>query len=196
MAVESIAPLPADTVSFREPFLQAHRRVVAAAAAQGPDFRLATTLTVLTVQPERGLCRIASCGDSRVAIVRGNVARWLTSDGRPGTDHAPSRFLSSAIGGEHDPLIEEFDVLLADGDRLLVCSDGVYQKVDLRVIASIVQRGGVDAAARAVVDEAVAAGTTDDATIVVIDVARRAPLRVPAAGDPPDLLVAPTSHPN
>jgi protein phosphatase len=83
--------------------------------------------------------------------------------------------LTRALTGE--PVDADlFTAGLRGGDVVLICSDGVWDAVDDTRIADAMQPGvPLDAAAAALCDRALAAGSTDNVTVVAC--------RVHAAGD-------------
>jgi protein phosphatase len=147
----------------------------------GISMRLpATTLTlVLLVWPRAYYIQV---GDSRAYVRRGGRLQRLTRDQTLGeymvslgawTDEqaakAPSAAnLSSAIGGtELLPVVGLID--LAPGDTLMLCTDGLTKHVSDEQIASVLGRGeSAVAMSTTLVDEALAAGGTDNVTVVVV----------------------------
>jgi protein phosphatase len=147
----------------------------------GHSMRLpATTLTlVLLVWPRAYHIQV---GDSRAYVRRGGRLQQLTRDQTLGeymvslgawTDEqaakAPSAAnLSSAIGGtELLPVVGLID--LAPGDTLMLCTDGLTKHVSDEQIASVLGRGeSAVAMSTTLVDEALAAGGSDNVTVVVV----------------------------
>jgi protein phosphatase len=142
---------------------------------------MGTTLTIA-----RSLGRdliITHVGDSRACLLRGGTLHRLTRDhtyaqllvdtGRlaPG-DVARSRHrhtLTNALGGFVKDVQADTDRLqLEDGDRLLLCSDGLTDLVDDGTIAGILREatGSADACER-LVQQALASGGRDNVTVVV-----------------------------
>ncbi|MEX1286841.1 MAG: SpoIIE family protein phosphatase, partial [Acidimicrobiia bacterium] len=66
----------------------------------------------------------------------------------------------------------EFDVELAPGDRLLLCSDGLNGMVRDDRIAALLSTGTPEEAAWTLVEAANAAGGHDNITVLVVDVER------------------------
>jgi protein phosphatase len=121
---------------------------------------------------------VAHVGDSPVCLFRGGRLHRLTRDHtlwqeRAGYSAATGelfrRVLTRAIGSEPgggQPDVARYR--LADGDRLLVCTDGLADVVDDESIARELGRGtSADEACRALIDLALGSGGTDDVTVVV-----------------------------
>jgi protein phosphatase len=137
-----------------------------------------TTLVVAVVTRDR--VRLANVGDSRAYLIRDGAALQLTQDhswtaeqvrdGRLDADravHHPGRnMLTRALTGE--PVDADlFTAELRGGDVVLICSDGVWDAVDDTRIADAMQPGAaLDAAVAALCDQALAAGSTDNVTVV------------------------------
>lgn len=134
---------------------------------------------------------VFNIGDSRTYLCAGGALRRLTRDhsAREEARHHPlagdlaadapapnivTRALGAGTAGLPEP--DYFTCLVARGDRLLICSDGVHGAVadsDLAVV--LTTREDPQQAANAVVDLALAGGTRDNATAVVVDVAELSP---------------------
>jgi len=176
-----------------ELFLAALRDAVASAqeavlAASENDLRLsgmATTLTVgIGIWPKAYLVHV---GDSRAYLVRGGRLRRLTRDQTlaqglveagvltpEGAETSPlSHVLTSAVGSDQfSPTISSF--ILRQGDRFLLCTDGLTKHVsDARIREQLLSHDSSEAVCRALLDEALSGGGSDNITIVAA-CARRA----------------------
>lgn len=140
----------------------------------------ATTLTmVLLVWPRAYLVHV---GDSRAYVRRRGRFQALTRDqtfgqymvtvgawteeqaARPG----PAATLSSAVGGsELLPVVGLVD--LEAGDSMLLCTDGLTKHVpDERIAEVLAMSTDAREMSQTLVDEALAAGGTDNVTVVVV----------------------------
>ena len=141
---------------------------------------MGTTLT-MAVSLGRDLL-IAHVGDSRAYLHRGDKLHRLTRDhtmaqrmadhGSIPVQEVPSRYrhmLTQAIGIREDA--SEPDICrhqLEDGDRLLLCTDGLTDMVNDAAIAAELQRGTSSGeACRALIDLALEHGGRDNVTAVV-----------------------------
>jgi protein phosphatase len=135
-------------------------------------------------------------GDSRAYLLRKGRLQQLTRDQTIASQLveqgilSPDRLASfpfrhvllQALGtrGEFEPVIT--DVALEEGDRLLLCSDGLHGPVSEEAIAAILNVSGDPAqAARALIAAALAAGGPDNVTVVVADCGRLEPPRASGA---------------
>jgi protein phosphatase len=157
-------------------------RTIHDAVAERPRLAgMGTTLTICYVTgPE---LFVMHAGDSRAYLSRGGTLRRLTRDHTqaqrlidaglavPGSPEERKRrhVLTNCLGG---PKLEvEVDVehhRLEDGDRLLLCTDGLTNQADDREIAELLERHPApDDACRALVDLALERGGKDNVTAVV-----------------------------
>jgi protein phosphatase len=143
---------------------------------------MATTLVALLLA-DGGLV-VGHVGDSRAYVVREGALLRLTRDdslvqelldrGLVSTEQAavhPGRsVVLRTINGE--PVEAHVSVVeVADGERLLVCSDGLTDAVDEATIARLLAAApDPGAACAALLDATLAAGAPDNVTCVVGDV--------------------------
>jgi serine/threonine protein phosphatase PrpC/predicted Ser/Thr protein kinase len=108
-------------------------------------------------------------GDSRIYRLSGNTLEQLTNDHRIVISSQQS-YLGRALGV--NPQIEiDYQVLrLEPGDVFVLATDGVYEHLSARGIAKAVNEGGgdLDAAAKAIVDQAFEAGSEDNLTVQIV----------------------------
>jgi serine/threonine protein phosphatase PrpC len=144
---------------------------------------MGTTLTAALLDGD-GI-RLAHVGDSRAYLVRAGAVRRLTEDhtlvnrmiraGEITADEAeihPHRnVLTRSLGTEPEVEIDVDRIGLLDGDRLLLCSDGLTGMVTEDQIAAILEAtpSPQDAADR-LVRAANRAGGVDNITVIVLDV--------------------------
>ncbi|MCB1008884.1 MAG: serine/threonine-protein phosphatase [Acidobacteria bacterium] len=146
---------------------------------------MGTTLTVAYLTG--GNLFLAHVGDSRAYLYRRGRLNQLTRDQtlvqqlvdqgsiepEAATKHPLRHVLAHAIGaGEGGPLAAELQHLtLGDGDRLLLCSDGVTEAVDDAALAEILGRAtSAQAACDEVLARALDNGGPDNTTVIVADV--------------------------
>jgi serine/threonine protein phosphatase PrpC len=148
------------------------------------DRRLLGMGTTLTAAYSMGIdLFIVHVGDSRVYLHRGGVLRQLTKDHTVAQamadagyipphevrHHVKRNALTNFLGGHNGKVKADLRWLrLADGDRLLLCSDGLNEMVDDVSISRILSRhDDPRAAAQYLLDEALRRGGKDNVTIVV-----------------------------
>jgi serine/threonine protein phosphatase PrpC len=153
----------ATVISALNGWIYAQGRRDAALAGMGCTF----TAVVL-----RGrLAHVLHVGDSRAYRLGGDRLTCLTADHvREGVD-GHNNVLYRALGVETEVRLDYATQQVARHDRLLLCSDGVHGFLANTTIADILrQRSASEEAARALVAAALAAGSTDNCTALVLDV--------------------------
>lgn len=151
-------------------------RLTEVAARKSLPPRLGTTLTAAYLTGSRLV--LMHVGDTRAYVLRAGTLHRLSQDHtlaaalgpKPdGTPSAGANILMNAIGGSSDsPKPELAAIPLQAGDRILLCSDGLYGPVDDARIAQIL--GGAaepQAAVDALIEAALEAGGPDNVTAVV-----------------------------
>lgn len=157
--------------------LRAHDHIVDTFRLKGRGGPATTLTLAMVVWPFAYLVHV---GDSRAYHLRGRTLRRLTRDQTMGdalVSHGMPKeqavqaglfnMLASAIGAED--MTPAVDVArLERGDTLLLCTDGLTKHVPDARIASVLE-GAVDAesSCRALIDLALAAGGSDNVTVVV-----------------------------
>jgi protein phosphatase len=144
---------------------------------------MGTTVTAVVVEGTSAL--FAHVGDSRAYLLRAGDLRQLTDDHTlvarmvksgeiteaEAEVHPHRSVLTRALGTEPDVIVDEFDVALTDGDRLLLCSDGLTGMVtEEQIVAILSAAPDPQDASNRLVRAANRAGGVDNITVVVIDV--------------------------
>jgi protein phosphatase len=136
-----------------------------------------TTLTMATLVWPRAY--FVHAGDSRGYYMRNGALRQFTRDQTMGDDLVDRgavteeqaragglyNFLSSEVGGHLKPSVGVVD--LAEGDTLLLCTDGLTKLVPDDRIAALLAAGSAESAAQSLIDAALEAGGKDNVTAVV-----------------------------
>ena len=143
-------------------------------AREAPELDvMGTTLSVLVLRGEEA--HTVHVGDSRIYRLRDGKLAALTEDHNLGAQGMP-HFLTRSLGTRDDLRPDCAMDTAAAGDRFLLCTDGVTGALGDVEIAKILRRGrGPEQTANAVVAAALAAGTDDNATAVIVDVAGAEP---------------------
>jgi protein phosphatase len=161
------------------------------------DFRLFGMGTTLTVAYSVGVdLFIIHLGDSRAYLFRKGRLQLLTKDHTVAQamadagyiapeevrHHRKRHVLTNFLGGHHGKVKGDVRWLrLADGDRLLLCSDGLTDMVDDAAITEILAHHQKPRdAAQTLLDEALLRGGTDNVTVIVASY--QIPM-IPAQGD-------------
>ena len=183
VAIEALRAGIAGGSLITEAVIQANTAVLEKADANPAMRGMGTTLTA-AIQVEGGL-RIGHVGDSRAYVLRAGILARVTDDHslveelvRSGqitleqaAIHPQRSVITRALGIERDIEVDDISLELTDGDRVLICSDGLSGMVRETEISAIMRREtDTDAAARALITAANAGGGEDNITVVVIDV--------------------------
>src|SRR5688572_30404869 len=173
--------------------LAAHDTILAEAAQDEEKSGMGTTIVGALVVGNELV--FAHAGDSRAYIVRDNIAMQLTEDHTllsrllaAGIDvdlsGEGSRFrsmLTNALGIGQECKISTFVVPLADGDRFLLCSDGISEYVPENEVGDVLTKQPSPArAAQRLIDLALERGGGDNATAVVVRVLEAGETPLPA----------------
>jgi protein phosphatase len=164
-------------------FRLANRRIAEETATTEVLRGMATTASALLVSHSHAT--VAHVGDSRVYLLRGGILdqvtrdhSWVGEQVRAGTmttndaRHHPWRnVVTRALSGGDDPEADVADVVLEDGDRWLLCSDGLSSVVtDDRIREILAAAAPLEALCQRLVDEANQAGGPDNITTLLLQV--------------------------
>jgi serine/threonine protein phosphatase PrpC len=140
------------------------------------DAKLAGMGCTFTALILRGrVAHIVHVGDTRVYRLRGDRLACLTvdhvRDGGGGGGGERSSTLVRALGVETEVPLDYASQPVARHDRFLLCSDGVHAFLPPEAMADILrERSASEDSARALIAAALAAGSTDNCTALVLDV--------------------------
>jgi serine/threonine protein phosphatase PrpC/predicted Ser/Thr protein kinase len=125
--------------------------------------------TLSAVILKSATAHIFHVGDSRVYRVSRKTLELLTEDHRV-TISAEQNYLSRALGINPQVEIDYHTVQLEKGDVFILATDGVYEHLSVRYIASAVQTGvaDLDATARMLIEKAYKQGSADNLTIQIV----------------------------
>jgi PPM family protein phosphatase len=225
MAVEALdrLELPDDGAldALVEEIKSANRSVLARGESEQSLQGMGTTLTAFLT--DDGRAHVAHVGDSRAYLFRNGALQQLTEDhtlvqrmvreGRLSpeqAEHHPQRsIITRAIGVDDDLTVDPLTLPLLDGDRVLLCTDGLTGMVPEDRIQEILEREpDPQRAADLLVEEANRAGGEDNITVIVVHVedgdpsSGRAldgeevgPARADASGSPLTAVVPSASQP-
>jgi PPM family protein phosphatase len=164
---------------LRETILTANRRIHDLAREDPSRAGMGTTLTAAIVSAESEEVAIGHVGDSRAYRLRGGRLEQLTRDHslveemrRKGQltdaqaeDHPQRSIITRALGPEPEVEPDVHTVSAAPGDVFLICSDGLTTMLGEGQIAKLLTGAtSMEAAVRALVDEANRAGGRDNIT--------------------------------
>jgi len=144
---------------------------------------MGTTLTLVELSVS-GIAHLAHVGDSRAYLWHAGKIAQLTEDhtvvaeqlaaGRitPGdiAGHPQRSMLTRVLGLGPELDVDQIEIQLEAGDRLLVCSDGLTNMLDDDTIAAHLGSGAPEEVAWNLVEAANRAGGHDNITVVVVAV--------------------------
>ncbi len=190
-AIEESAGEAVDEDGVVDAIQSANTRVFERALQDPSAAGMGTTATVALVDEQEALLRLGHVGDSRAYRYRGGELEQLTVDhslvgeliraGRLTEDEAavhPHRsVITRALGTEPDVDVDMTSTDLAQGDILLLCSDGLSAMVRDADIARVLEAQALDPqrAAEALVGAANAAGAIDNVTVVLVELVEGEP---------------------
>lgn len=158
----------------------ANRRVFEEAEREASLRGMGTTLSAVAVCG--GQLIAAQVGDSRVYVLRAGELTQVTRDQTlasalvgAGRDPAEAALAGGAtilqalgVAADVDPSLSMLS--LRRGDRVLLCTDGLYNQLGPGTLQAILDgRSGPEARARALCDAARASGGADNITAVILD---------------------------
>ena len=168
---------------LRAGFRMGNRRLASQVAASSELRGMATTAVAVLIDGEIGT--VAHVGDSRVYRLRnGQLDRltrdhsWVEEQIRVGAlsetaarEHPWSNIVTRALSGSEDLEVDVQEVALEPGDRLLLCSDGVFTVLNDDQIGEVLRREtDLDQLCDALVQGANDGGGPDNVTAVVLEV--------------------------
>ena len=130
-----------------------------------------------------GSLLVSNVGDSRAYLVRNGELRQLTKDhswvgemvargiltSEEAAVHPRRNLLTRALGVDESVLVDVSRTELRQGDRILLCSDGLHGLVSDNTIAAALRGRSLKSCARELVESAKRAGGTDNVTVVLAE---------------------------
>lgn len=163
-----------------EALLAAHHQILRHAIDKGMLDTPRTTLVAAVVQD--GRAQWIHCGDSRLYMVRDGALLSRTRDHSylelrnmaltPGLERVNRNVLFTCLGSPSKPIFDiTGPVTLEQGDRILLCSDGLWGSLDDETITRELGRQGVAQAVPDLVEDALrkAGSTSDNVTVVAME---------------------------
>ena len=141
------------------------------ATRQVAPVKSGTTVVVLLMRETH--CEVLWAGDSRAYRLRDGKLDVLTKDhvwaGFSGTLGEESSTITRAVGGESRLELDSWRGKVRLGDRYMLCSDGISRTLDEAAIRQCMLLPDLRAAANALVEESISAGSSDNVTAVVVE---------------------------
>jgi serine/threonine protein phosphatase PrpC len=160
----------------------AGNRAIREEVARDPGLEgMGTTMTLLRI--EDGAATIAHIGDSRAYLLRDGEMRQVTEDHTVAAEYVAQGQLSPEEAASHPQRhmllrtlgltrfvdVDELNLDLRPGDRVLLCSDGLTEMVRNEKIGKILADGSPDEVVWKLVETANDAGGVDNITVVVVE---------------------------
>jgi PPM family protein phosphatase len=151
--------------------------------------RMGTTLTAVVV--EDGMLAASHVGDCRLYLVRRGRIRQITKDHTMVAErvrlgllsperarlHPERSALSRCLGHELIVSVDRISMPLEQDDRLVLCSDGLYNVLEDRELEQLTREVDAERACRTLVETANLRGTADNLTVAVFRMRAEVPVR-------------------
>lgn len=146
-------------------------------------FNMGSTCVAISVMG--GRVHLAYLGDSRAYLIRTGEIQQLTSDHRviqPMLDrgeitedeartHPMRNVLTRSVGVEADVEVSRAEVPIENGDRIVLCSDGLSDLVPPKtLLEKVLGHADLEELATELIDSANAAGGHDNISVVVVQI--------------------------
>lgn len=166
---------------IEERVLEVNRRLFEMSTRDDPPRVIGTTLAALVANGRHAVAMWV--GDSRVYRLRGGKFRQVTKDHsevnemieqgvlseEEALDHPAANVVTRAVGGLERLFVDLDLVELADGDRFLVCSDGLFKDVSEKEMGEIVGKGSCVDASDALIETVLEREAPDNVTVIVVE---------------------------
>ncbi|MEJ2211951.1 MAG: Stp1/IreP family PP2C-type Ser/Thr phosphatase [Anaerolineae bacterium] len=181
-------------------FRAANRSIYEQSQADPDRSGMGTTLVAAVILGRK--VYVASVGDSRVYLINAGGIRQITEDHswvaeqiRMGllspeeARHHPQRnVVTRALGSRPEVDVDLFEGEIAEGDSLLLCTDGVTGHLEDHELAALVQGSPPEEAARQIVAQANERGGKDNMGLIIVTATR--PRAAPPAPPSPAAAAA------
>lgn len=172
MAVTGLGAHPEEATKLSETVQTLQAAILKEAMDSIGEALMGTTLTAVMLSGRTAeLCHV---GDSRCYLFTSDCLQQLTEDHETYDETLQAPVLSSYLGIPNDihPLtIQEEMVTVKPGDRLLLCSDGLYKQISEARITEVIRQHGnnPEEILRILSTEAAAQEYSDNISIVYIE---------------------------
>lgn len=160
----------------------ANRRIFSEGSQHSELNGMGTTVVAVLVFGDR--VAMVSVGDSRIYRWREGALEQLTADDTwlasvlghkeaevADPSHPLRHVLTSVVGTRDDVKPAGREEQLIKGDTFVMCTDGVHGRLDAAALTRVLAAtNGSDAQAAGIVNEAIAKGTSDNATALVLSI--------------------------
>ena len=141
--------------------------------------RMATTLTAVAV--DKGILSAVHVGDCRLHLIRNSHVRQISKDhtmvadrvrmgmmsAARAKDHPERGMLLRSLGHELIVSIDRISMPLLERDRLILCSDGLYNVLDPDSLEALTRDCDAESGCRKLIEAANQRGTADNLTCAI-----------------------------
>lgn len=181
--IAELAPKTADAAALGKAVEQANRDIINAGIAGRGREGMGTTCTAAVL--DGNSLAIAQVGDSRAYLLHKGILKQLTRDhslmanmieaGQLTPEEArvhPNRsVITRALGNDPDTTPDLYEINVEDGDRLLLCSDGLSSMLEDDEMQAVMNRyRDPQKCASTLVSGALVAGGLDNVTVIIVNV--------------------------
>ncbi len=161
--------------------LDANSDLLRQAAERDDKQTMGSTVVVLLAFGQKALCLWA--GDSRIYRLRDGTLNQLTIDHSKvqelvdeglitedeAESHPEANVITRAIGASQRLFIDMDIRDVQQGDRYLLCSDGLFKEVTKNEINELLDRGTPEEACNTLIDLTLERGSRDNVTVIVVE---------------------------
>ena len=177
---EASKPSGDQVALLKNGFKASNDRIMAESTTVSSSGSMGTTMVAAAVSGTQ--LTIANVGDSRAYLVRAEAATQITRDHSLVAEQVASGVITAdeartsnyrnvitrALGHRPKVEIDIFEIELLPDDRVILCSDGVHGHVEPDEFAEATLKQGPQESSQALIDLALARGSTDNVTAAVI----------------------------
>jgi len=169
-------------IRLRQAVSSTHEQLRRLAEARGPSVMMASTVVALIVGDAHYACLWA--GDSRAYLLRKGRMHQITHDhslvqelmdtgaitAAEADNHPHANIITRAVGAEEPVVLDKITDAVRNGDRFLLCSDGLTKALSETEIARLLADDSGAGPAQALITAALARDASDNVTAVAVDV--------------------------
>lgn len=168
---------------LKKAFELANKNIFKKASTEKSYYGMGTTCTAIAVIDKKVF--FAHVGDSRAYFIRKNNIRQITTDHtyvqqlvksgeitqKEAESHPKRNILTNAMGTKPEMGIDtgKFEFLFEKGDKLLLCSDGLYDYIGDEEMVTILSNHSLQEAAEYMITETKKRGGHDNITVVLAE---------------------------
>ena len=132
---------------------------------------MGTTMVACVIDKKELYC--GNIGDSRLYLINDEIRQISNGqlERNKGRNHPEKNIITRAMGSRNEAVPDFFEISLSEGDRILMCSDGLSNMVENDELRDIVRENeDLDTVADALIERANYYGGNDNISAVVIAV--------------------------